>query len=300
MYRIFSTIKLPGILCWIGLSLSSHAIPINFGNAGPAHWAVLQIGGKKVGSTHTAGNIEGNVGIVQSGGKLELTGSADVVGDVYLGTGATASFSGGSTITGTTYQDAATQAFLDSARADALAAAAAASALAGTALVDITSVTTMSTPGVYSLAKIDLNGASDVLTLTGNASDYYIFNLSDQLKLNSGAKIQLSGGLTFNNVVFNITGTKDVSINGSEFWGVILAPNAKAAFVNINTTIYGEVISGKDITFVSGARIVNPGVPEDPMTVPDGGASVLLMCLGLSCVFFVKLKLSHQGVSQKA
>lgn len=262
------------------ISSTARALPIDLDKAGPGYWGVLQLSNKKVSSSHTAGNLTGAVG-VNDFGQLVLSGGADVLGEVFLGTGATVSLSGGAT-TGTVHQDAAANALLDEARADALAAASAASDLLGNAIADITTNFTLAAPGVYDLAKIDLN-SGETLTLSGGANDYFVFNISGQLKLNSDSHVVLSGGLTWDNVLFNIEGTSDVSINGSSITGIILSPYAKGVFVNIDGLLVGEFIGGNDISFASGARIVNNYAPP----VPESGSTFALLLLagvGLTAV----------------
>jgi choice-of-anchor A domain-containing protein len=241
----------------------SLALPVSLGAAGPQNFTVLEIGTGEVIGLAAGGpknGITGNVGI-NTNGKLDLSGGTFVSGTVFKGTGATVSLSGGSTVGGQVFD----QALLTQATNDALAAAAAAAALpssgGGVGVHTITSGGTL-TPGVYNLSALNL-GNNENLTLSAGGS--YVFNISGALALHGPDGIFLAPGLSFSEVLFNITGGMAVAFSGggnsAVLNGIVLAPNAK---INLSPgVVNGEIISGDNIQIVSGANVV---IPEAPTT----------------------------------
>ena len=269
--RYFAAMSIACLAC---LPELVNALPVNLGSAGSGNWTVLQIGTGKIDMSNPAGLAAGNIG-VYAGGKLQSSGP-DVIGNLSLGTGSTATFSGGANVTGSTFQNAAAHTLLNQARSDAIAAAGAAKLLSGTTIAaGITSDQTLS-PGVYFLPKIDLN-SGETLTLSGSVLDSFVFNISDDFKLN-GSDIVLTGGLLEENVLFNYYGTHDVSFSGggnsSELHGIILSLGNKVSLSP--GLVVGEIISDMDISIVSGAQVNSP-----PPSVPETSSTLLLSCIGL-------------------
>ncbi len=285
-------------MAFLTAASSVSALPVNLGSAGPQNWGVLQVGDGTITQQQTSlsnpqGGIIGTVGIQQNG-KLQGSGP-QIVGDLYLGDNASAQFSGSYTnnqpVTGITHLGSGAtvgpgsysfnrvsdnpQALLNQARLDAIAASSAASALTPTsALQSINLKTELTlTPGIYNLSTFQLDHTT--LTLSGSGS--FVFNISSTFKLNSG-KILLANGAIESEVLFNYTGTKDVAFSGggndSELHGIILALNAKVSLAP--GLVVGEIISGKDISIVSGA-IVKQMTP--PMSVPDASSTLFLLSL---------------------
>ena len=256
-------LALVGIL---GLRAESFALPVSLGTAGPGNFTVLEIGTGTLNISINAGGpangVQGNVG-VNGSGTLALTGTTFIHGNVILGTGAKVTTSGAGTVTGSTTTDQAT---LTQAASDANAAATAAAALpASGGGVGVTSITSGGnlTPGVYNLSTLNL-GNNQQLNLAAGGS--YVFNISGGLVLHGPDGIFLASGLSPSDVLFNITGNTDVAFsgggNGAVLNGIILAPNSK---VNLSPgLVNGEIISGQNISIVSGADVM--GVVPEPST----------------------------------
>jgi Ice-binding-like len=282
------------LLALPGLAL---AVPINLGSAGPADWAVLQIGNGSVtiDNTSVSGTsaIWGNTGVGQNE-KLSMSGGSLVYGNLFLGNSSTTNFSGGSGVASgfSTFTNQDT--LLNTARSDALSAAAAATSLGGTPTTISAGMTL--TPGVYSLTNLSLGG-SGTLTLSGVGQ--YVFNISGALNLGGTSQVILTGGATAADVLYNITGTTQAGTSGGSILrGVILAPNASVMIDSgVGTAphvgLYGEVISGRDITIASGSGIQGvPGNGERPPTVPDAGSTLGLMIMGLGLFASIRPRLA--------
>lgn len=249
------------------------ALPVNLGVAGPGNFTVLQIGNGNISGSAGGGQggIFGNVGIWGTGNVGVSAGNFPIAGNLYLGTSASANAATIAAVTGMVFQDAATQAFLNQARADAIGASMAASALAtsgGGVGITIINSTMVLSPGVYNISSLNL-GNNEVLTLTPGGS--YVFNIAGNMTLNSG-RILTSAGLSETEVLFNVGG--DLSTSGglnneSEIHGIVLAVNGSASLSP--GLVIGEIIAGQNINISSGAEVYQ--IPE--------GSTLSLLFLGL-------------------
>jgi choice-of-anchor A domain-containing protein len=162
-------------------------------------------------------------------------------------------------------------------RLDAIAASAAAARLSPTSSLNQINLKRRSLTldaGVYNLTNLRLNRST--LTLSGSGT--FVFNISSAFALKS-SRVLLSGGATEANVLFNYTGTSDITLSGrrrgSVLHGIILALNAK---VNLAPgLVVGEIINGSDMSLSSGTIIQSlaPGT----ITVPEGASSTFLLSL---------------------
>lgn len=283
-------------------------------SAGPSHWTILEAGAGIVQETVDASNpqgaINGNVGVTEHG-KFQSSGPR-INGDLYLGTSAIAQFSGtypsNKPVSGTVFLSTGAsvgpgsysftkvtgnyQPMLAQARTDAMNASSVASGLTPTSAltqINLSHINLTLNPGVYNLTKFSLDHAT--LTLSGSGD--YVFNISSTFKLSSG-KVLVANGAAASNILFNYTGTQDVAFSGgtggtnpggpdeSVLHGVILAMNA-----NVNLApglVVGEIISGKNISVVSGAIVNQP----PPPSVPDSGSTLALALISLAAVISVE------------
>lgn len=217
--------------------------------------------------------------------------SGPVVGNVLIGQGEKAAFSGGgngglsnggtlyydSTVTGTNTfgslqhppptslvstsltQDAATIAENVSEYASSLTA---------TQTFD-TITTAMTITGDGGLNVIDITGLHDAkLTLSGTGDDYFVFNVSGQIHTNQ--PMGLLGGVDPSHILFNLTGAGTVlfqTAGGDLSYGTYLAVNG-GSFQFSNLDLTGRLINvGGDVALVSGSQV----------TVPEPAAFSLLL-----------------------
>jgi len=306
------------------------ALPVDLGSAGS--WGVFETGSGTVSvsgavptksrnsrraasTTATQSSVTGNVGTA-AGGTISATG-AQFSGDLYLGDNASAQFSGtysdNRPVTGTVHMGTgatvspnyllanvsdAPQGFLSQARADAIAASAAASALTPTGnltQINLKRQNVTLDAGVYNLSSLNLNKST--LTLSGSGS--FVFNISSAFQLKS-AQILLAGGATQGNVLFNYTGTSDVTLSGSRksnsvLHGIILALNSK---VNLAAgLVVGEVISGKDISIGTNSAVMQQALSI--ATVPDRGSTLALAFVSFAAIAALQARLMRRTAAAR-
>jgi hypothetical protein len=134
------------------------------------------------------------------------------------------------------------------------------------------------------------------ITLTGTASDIWIFQIAGTLDLASGKKIILAGGARPENVFWQVAGAVTL-ITGSQFQGIILAQTNIAmqdgatlngrALAQTAVTLIGNAISitgpyvAPVVTHRGGTHTITPIVPiigllkiPTPLSLPDGPGKV--------------------------
>lgn len=179
---------------------------------------------------------------------------------------------------------------LRSAVDDAIAAQASAAALGGTTLGNFTGGSLAA--GVYQAASFDLNKTT--LTITGGASDRFILNVSGEFDFHQ-SQIVLQGGITANNVLFNVLGPGDpvtVGHGKSVFLGDLLAVDRSIIVSELgvdspagagpgNPGFGGRIIGGlcMDLIVHSGAQVTPPAEcsPGD-LTCCDPATDPLCCC----------------------
>ena len=287
------------------------ALPVDLGTAGLGYWTVLEVGSGTV-TQSQSGAVMGNVGVAQNG---DISASGPQLnGDLYLGDTASAQFSGtyvnnrpvtgevhlgtGATIASNSYSftnvSDTPQRMLDQARLDAIGASAAAAGLSPTSTlsqINLKRKTLTLAPGTYNLTSFRLTRAT--LTLSGSGS--FVFNISSAFALKS-AQVLLAGGATEANVLFNYTGTSDVTLSGkkgstSVLHGIILALNAK---VNLAAgLVVGEIISGNDIS--TAGTITHDAGAAPAALVPEGTSTFALSLIALCSLAAFRSFLVHRS-----
>jgi len=234
-------------------------------------------------ATGSSGGIQNTSGVTANEGII--AGSGTIVN----GTGGSSFFGGGGTIlTGTEYYDLSGQATgcsqasggcvldtsdLSNPNGSLVSAAASnysyASGLAPTQTVSstITGNTTLNATGGVSVisftggAGISLTASGQNLTLNGSASDIFVLQISGSLNLGATNAIQLTGGLTAQDVLLVFTGTtaQGITLSGGTVNGTLLVDDP-------NYTMY---LSGTVNGLIAGAGAIQ----ADALTV-NGGSNV--------------------------
>lgn len=209
--------------------------------------------------------INGNVGVSGNSG-ITLTNNAVINGDVYLRWGNALRTGAGTTITGSQHRIA--NALLNAESDLALNLSRAAGLLAPTQnlsminLSGTTNLTLSGAPGdtvVLDLRLFRMSGDS-TLTLQGSASTTYVINVNRGFLLTDAARIVLSGGLDWNDVVFNVRGRGTaVTLTGNtNFQGILLA-SRRTVQLRDAAIIRGEVIAD-NLVMQGTAQIDHPSV----------------------------------------
>jgi hypothetical protein len=147
--------------------------------------------------------------------------------------------------------------------------------------------------GVYSATSFGISQGG-VLTIHGGPNDIFVFNDSGDFSFGKGT-MQLTGGITSGNVLFNVTGTGTTATiaadSNSIFYGTLLADYRNIVVQDIgngtaagaadggvegrvigalstsSTTLDLIVHSGAEIDFAGNTNDTLPGVPEPSMIV---------------------------------
>jgi hypothetical protein len=150
--------------------------------------------------------------------------------------------------------------------------------------------TTLTVSGVkvYSVSSINI---THVLTIVGTSSDIIVFNSSSAIfGAGTGShigNIVLSGGITPDQVLFNLTGTgADLSISGG---ASIFADFIVRGSYNVsNATVTGRILGGTGTDTLGGSFVLND--PADA-TAPEPGEWAL-MTGGLGALFYLSRRRS--------
>ena len=257
-----------GLLFTGGLNSSADVVTVIpvFGNLQGV--AVFSLGGGVIGSLISGtANIEGDVQIAGNG-QITLISHAMVNGDLYYRSNGAARVLNSAQVTGGIYSDADSE--LDSNRQAAIDTSNQAFALApnrSNANIKLTkhqSLTISGAPGetvVLSLRDFRLSGNS-VLTLQGTATTTFIINVNRQFSLSGNAHIVLSGGIQWNDVLFNVRGGGVASISGNASLSGVLLATGRTVILSGHSTLNGELIATR-VLIGGSSHVTHP-----PITSP--------------------------------
>lgn len=223
---------LPSIFC---LLLLASPLRANIGSILPAgdldQWAAFSLGLNGPGDRLlNSAQVDGNFGVAGYG-NIALTNDAAIDGDVYLRQWGVMQTGPGTVITGS--QHHGENSLLNAESNLALNLSRAASLLTPTQnlsminLSGTSNLTLNGAPGetvVLNLRLFRMVGSS-TLTLQGSANTTYVINVNRGFSLTDAARIVLSGGLDWNDVLFNVRGrgTSVTLAGNSSFQGILLA-----------------------------------------------------------------------------
>jgi hypothetical protein len=108
------------------------------------------------------------------------------------------------------------------------------------------------TPGVYSWGT-GLNIPTDV-TLSGKATDVWVFQIAQNLTVSSGTKVLLAGGALPKNVVWEVAGAVDVGTT-AHLEGIVLCQTAIT--LKTGASINGRLLAQTAVT-LAGSTVVQP------------------------------------------
>jgi Ice-binding-like len=256
-------------LCLGGLSAKANLLT-TFPEMGDLlRWGAFSLGGG-VSTTDTIDDFVGTTDIygdvgVAGDGNITMTGNATIHGDLYYHQPGKLTLKGNASITGATHHDAASDSMLDNGVTEAMNTAAHAFALPATRpnmniqLSGNQNLTLTGAPGETVVLKLtNFIITSGTLTLQGSANTNFVINVSNQFSLTSHAQIILSGGVSWDDVLFNVVGNgSTATLSGqSTLNGVLMATN-RTVDLSGGSTVNGEVVANK-ITMSGSSKIVHP------------------------------------------
>jgi hypothetical protein len=232
-------------------------------------WGAFSLGGG-VTDTTTADNfggttdVFGDVGVAGSG-NITMSGNATIHGDLYYRHNGTLKMSGMAKITGARFHNS--DSILDNdvtnanntdthvnGRVDSHNYTVNGSPTTLTNVSGNQNITlAANAPGTDVVLKLSnfIRGGG-TFTLQGTASNNFIINVSNQFSLAGGAKIVLSGGVTWDNVLFNVHGPgSDVTLGGQSSMAGILMATKRTVIISGHSSVgqqggpFGEVIANK-------------------------------------------------------
>ena len=229
------------------------------------NYAVLGVGSSTV--PHSAGTLDnslvtinGNQGI-GFGGQIINMAPSTINGNVYEYQAG--QYSGPGHLNGSIITNPS---LLNQNYTDAVNAANTAAGLAPTQTFgNISNPTTINGNGGLNVININGNITSSI-TLNGGANDTFIVNVSGNIALGGNSALGVSGGVTGGSVLYNLTSsgqTIDTHV-GNTIAGTLLGINDN---FHLDGVFNGRIISGQDITLLSGAIVNGPPRVPEPTTI---------------------------------
>jgi choice-of-anchor A domain-containing protein len=241
----------------------------DLGLGAAAGCTVLQLGASKVSITGPAGGIHGDI-CIAANGSLSMSGDEYVTGTVNLGPGAKFSNSSHSSVNVVQNVDLTAQ--INAANAAAANAAGLACDQAYVKLDGKAFDTITGGVGINVICVGDVVLGGKQIFLTGPVGAKFIINVTGKFTLTGGGagpQIRATGGVQPKDVLYNIIGAgADVAFSGGGGGvdccaaivdGTLLAPSRKISLSP--GLVNGQIISGKDISIVSGSSVRCPPCP---------------------------------------
>jgi len=262
------------IVAFVVVSSTASASPDSIlGSA--SDYSVLGINGAITNLSSGPLRINGNVGEGDNS-QLNFSGGGQIIGEVDYASSATLN-TGGNTISGGTHQtnfspiEQSVQNLVNYANS-----------LSPTqTFSSITSPMTLVGDGGQNVISItnDIHLSGGNLTLSGSASDVFIFQIKGTMELSGNTDIILTGGLTPNNVVWDFigSGSQFQTSGQSDTAGIFLAPQR---VININGGVHdSEFISGVTLSFQSNPVLLQPTPEPSSLALLAFGAGGIIIAL---------------------
>ena len=237
-------------------------------------WGAFSLGGG-VNETDTIDQFTGTTDIfgdvgVAGDGNITMNGDATIHGDLYYMTGGTLTLKGNANITGARHHDGSSdtqltngvnEATLTSNHAFALPVTPAYATLTNIQLSGNQNFTISGAPFQTVVLKLqNLTITSGTLTLAGTITTNFVINVTNQFSLTNHAQIILYGGVTWDNVLFNVRGTgSPVTLDGQSILRGVLMANNRTVSNAGGSLVYGEVVANK-VTLSGSAQIQHPAI----------------------------------------
>jgi hypothetical protein len=272
-------------------AFAGQAAGSGFSLDGAADFGILaQTGVNKVSITNDT--INGNIGIAGTNGQFSSSGPATINGNL-LFAGAVNDSISNTTFNGTiTGNDSDVTAAMTAMNNLSTLLASESGAGLSINLNSGQSLTVSASDGipdgngdsVFNVSQFNLgSGGSGGLVLSGGPNDYMVFNINSDVSLNGA--ISLTGGLTSDHVLFNVTGTHQLQSSGNAAqnvdYGVFLDPEGKIQMNEI--TVEGRVFGGdsQEMQLVSG---FNLDAPPPAFGAPEPATLALLAAAATACL----------------
>jgi len=111
----------------------------------------------------------------------------------------------------------------------------------------------------FNLQTFALTGHS-TLTLFGDSTATFIFNVTQQFSLAGSGRIVLSGGIQWNHVLFNVLGTgSPITLSGKSSLIGTLTATQRTVKLSGHAIVYGKALTQK-VVFRQAAQIITPPV----------------------------------------
>jgi hypothetical protein len=242
------------------------------GTAGPGNWGILETGGGSTVSMGNGTNITVNPGAsasqanlgINAASKLNQSGTVVVGGTYYkFSTNADSTTSGFTAVGGvnTTSTGVITTAAMQASAASTTLAGLTPNQTLGTISTSTTISATVPGRNVVNVTGISL-GNGTTLTLSGSASQSFVINVTGTTNVTFD-NISLVGGVTANNVIFNVLNGDTITDNSPGLLnGILMDINGAVSLTN-NDTLNGEIISGGNISLSNNSDV------EVVQTVPE-------------------------------
>jgi len=126
------------------------------------------------------------------------------------------------------------------------------------------------TAGVYEWgSNVYFTGTGDGITISGSASDIFIFKISDNLIVASGAHVLLAGGALSSNIFWEVGGFVDAGTT-SHLEGIILVKTY--ATFKTGSSLNGRIFSQTAVTLDTATITEPPPPPPPPPSAPSPSA----------------------------